>query len=220
MQRELVDLGLACGRHRVARLMRTHGIRAKPARRFRGTTDSRHGWAVAPNHVGRQFSAAGPNALWMGDVTFIPTAESWAYLAVLLDAWSRRVVGWAVGPELRTALPLAALGRALRGRHPGPGLVHHSDRGSQYASAAYQAVLERHGLTSSMSRSGDCWDNAVVESFFHTLKVERVHERRYRTWDEVREDLEQYIEVFYNRRRRPSTLGQISPAMFELQSVA
>jgi putative transposase len=220
MQRELVGRGLGCGRHRVARLMRAEGIRAKQARRFRVTTDSRHGLAVAPNHVGRQFTAAGRDQLWMGDVTFIPTAEGWSYLAVLLDAWSRRVVGWALGPELTTALPVTALEQALAARRPPRGLVHHSDRGSQYASAAYQAILERHGLQASMSRSGDCWDNAVAESFFHTLKVERVHDRRYATWEEARADIADYIERFYNRQRRHSTLGYLSPAMFELQQAA
>jgi transposase InsO family protein len=220
MQRELVGRGLRCGRHRVARLMRTEGIRAKQARRFRVTTDSRHGLTVAPNHVGRQFTAAGRDQLWMGDVTFLPTATGWAYLAVLLDAWSRRVVGWALGPELTTALPLAALQRALATRRPPRGLVHHSDRGSQYASAAYQAVLQHRGFQGSMSRSGDCWDNAVVESFFHTLKVERVHDRRYVTWEEARADVADYIERFYNRQRRHSTLGYLSPAMFELQDAA
>ncbi len=122
---------------------------------------------------GGTYGAAGPDQLWMGDITFIPTRQGWAYLAVVVDAWSRRVVGWAVGPELTAALPMAALHRAIRARRPLPGLVHHSDRGSQYASAAYQTVLAQHGMQCSMSRSGDCWDNAVVESFFHTLKVPR-----------------------------------------------
>jgi len=139
---------------------------------------------------------------------------------VVLDAWSRRIVGWALGPELTTALPLAALHRAIRARRPQPGLVHHSDRGSQYASGTYQTVLAQHGMRCSMSRAGDCWDNAVVESFFHTLKVEQIHEQRYGTWDEVEQDLGDYIEEFYNRRRRHSTLGYLSPATFELRKAA
>ncbi len=220
MHRALLGQGLACGRQRLARLMQAHGIRGRQARRFRVTTDSAHGLAVSPNHVGRQFTAARPNQLWMSDVTFVPTAEGWCYLAVLLDAYSRRVVGWSLGPTLSTTLPLAALHRALATRRPPRGLVHHSDRGSQYASAAYQGVLQQHGLTGSMSRAGDCWDNAVVESFFHTLKVERVHDRRYATWEEARADVADYIERFYNRQRRHSTLGYLSPAMFELQSAA
>ena len=220
MAPELVGRGLSCGRHRAARLMRVHGIRAKQARRFRVTTDSQHGYAVAPNHLARQFTAVAPNRVWMGDVTYVPTAEGWCYLAVLLDAFSRRVVGWALDTQLTATLPLTALQRALTTRRPRPGLVHHTDRGIQYASTAYQAVLERHGFQGSMSRRGDCWDNAVVESFFHSLKVERLHERRYTTREQVQQDLEDYIERFYNRQRRHSTLGYLSPAMFELRHAA
>lgn len=156
----------------------------------------------------------------MGDVTYVPTAEGWCYLAVLLDAFSRRVVGWALDRQLTAALPVAALERALATRRPPPGLLHHSDRGIQYASSAYQVLLHRHGLHGSMSRLGDCWDNAVVESFFHSLKVERLHERRYATREQLHQDLENYIERFYNRQRRHSTLGYLSPAMFELQHAA
>jgi transposase InsO family protein len=175
---------------------------------------------VAPNQLARQFTAAAPNHVWMGDLTYIPTAEGWCYLAVLLDAFSRRVVGWALARHLTAALPLTALERALDTRRPAPGLLHHSDRAIQYASAAYQAVLARHGLQASMSRLGNCWDNAVVESFFHTLKVERVHDRRYATYEHAAQDLDDYIERFYNRQRRHSTLGNVSPVMFELQHAA
>lgn len=220
MQRELVGRGLRCGRHRVARLMRAHGIRAKQARRFRVTTDSRHGFAVAPNRLGRAFTAPAPNRVWMGDVTFIPTGAGWCYLAVLVDAFSRRVVGWAVATQLTAALPLAALERALATRRPAPGLLHHSDRGVQYACTAYQRVLRQHGMISSMSRRGDCWDNAVVESFFHSLKVERLHERRFVTPEEVDVEVGHYIEQWYNRQRRHSTLGYVSPVVFELRHVA
>lgn len=220
MAPELVGRGLPCGRHRAARLMQAHGIRAKQARRFRVTTDSQHGYAVAPNHLARQFTVTAPNRVWMGDVTYVPTTEGWCYVAVLLDAFSRRIVGWALGSQLTADLPLTALQRALATRRPPPGLLHHSDRGIQYASAAYQAVLQRHGLQGSMSRRGDCWDNAVVESFFHTLKVERLHERRYTTQEQLQQDLEEYIERFYNRQRRHSTLGHLSPAMFELRYAA
>jgi len=220
MAPELVGRGLPCGRHRAARLMRAHGIRAKQARRFRVTTDSQHGLGVAPNRLERQFTARAPNRVWMGDVTYVPTAEGWCYLAVLLDAFSRRVVGWALDTQLTATLPLTALERALASRRPPPGVLHHSDRGIQYASTAYQAVLHRHGLETSMSRRGDCWDNAVVESFFRTLKVERLHERRYATQEQLQQDLEDYIERFYNRQRRHSTLGHLSPAMFELLHAA
>ena len=220
MHPELVGRDLPCGRHRVARLMRDHGIRAKQARRFRVTTDSAHGCAVAPNLLGRDFTAAAPNQVWMGDVTYIPTAEGWCYLAVLLDAFSRRVVGWAVDTQLTAALPLAALYHALRARGPARGLLHHSDRGVQYACAAYQGALVQQGLRCSMSRRGDCWDNAVVESFFHSLKVERVHDRRYATPEQAHADVADYIERFYNRQRRHSTLGQLSPVIYELRHAA
>jgi transposase InsO family protein len=220
MHPELVARGFRCGRHRVARLMRAHGIRAKQARRFRATTDSAHGHRVTPNLLERQFAAPAPNRVWMGDVTYVATTEGWCYLAVLLDAFSRRVVGWALDRQLTAALPLAALARALAARRPGPGLVHHTDRGIEYACDAYQAVLAEHGLQGSMSRRGDCWDNAVVESFFHSLKVERLHERRYATREQLQQELEDYIERFYNRQRRHSTLGYLSPALFELQHAA
>lgn len=220
MHPELVGRGLPCGRHRVARLMRAHGIRAKQARRFRVTTESAPGFAVAPNRLGRDFTAAAPNQVWMGDVTFIPTAEGWCYLAVVLDAFSRRVVGWAIDTQLTAALPLAALQQAVATRCPLPGLLHHSDRGVHYACTAYRAALERHGLQCSMSRRGDCWDNAVVESFFHSLKVERVNDRRYAMMDEAHADVAEYIERFYNWQRRHSTLRHLSPVIYELRHAA
>ena len=158
MQQELVARGYACGRHRVARLMQRHGVRAKQARRFRVTTASDHGLPVAPNRLERQFTVAGPDRMWLADLTYVWTDEGWSYLAVVLDAYSRRIVGWALGARLTTALTLVALRAALQTRRPAPGLLHHSDQGTQYASAAYQAVLGQHGLVGSMSRRGDCWD--------------------------------------------------------------
>lgn len=220
MAPELTSRGWPCGRHRAARLMRAHGIRAKAARRFCVTTDSRHGYTVAPNLLARRFDVPAPNRVWMSDISYVPTAEGWCYLAVVLDAYSRRVVGWAVSTQLGAELPLAALHRALATRHPGPGLLHHSDRGIQYASVAYQDTLRRYGIRCSMSRRGDCWDNAVVESFFHSLKVEWLHDRRLTTREEVCEELDDYIEVFYNRQRRHSTIGHISPVLFELRNAA
>ena len=220
MAPELTGRGLACGRHRAARLMRAHGIRAKAARRFVVTTSSQHGYTVAPNLLARQFAVRAPNRVWMSDITYILTAYGWCYLAVVLDAYSRRVVGWAVSLQLNADLPLAALHRALASRRPGPGLLHHSDRGIQYASVAYQDTLRRYGIRCSMSRRGDCWDNAVVESFFHSLKVERLHSRRLTDRQEVCEELQDYIERFYNRERRHSTLGHISPVLFELRNAA
>lgn len=220
MHRELVARGYACSRHRVARLMQRHGVRAKQARRFRVTTASDHGLPVAPNRLGRQFSVAVPDRVWLADLTYVWTAEGWSYLAVVLDAYSRRIVGWALGARLTTALTLAALRMALQTRRPAPGLLHHSDQGTQYASAAYQNLLAQHGLECSMSRRGDCWDNAVVESFFHSLKIERLDDRRYATRHEAHTDLNDYIERFYNRLRRHSTLGYLSPVLYELRTAA
>ena len=220
MQPELVGAGFACGRHRVARLMRTAGIRAKQPNQYCVTTDSRHHFTIAPNHLDREFHAPAPNQVWMGDMTYIPTAEGWCYLAVLIDAFSRRVVGWALDTQPSAALPLTAWHHAVASRSPGPGLLHHSDRGTQYACTAYQAVLQRQEAVTSMSRRGDCWDNAVVESFFAALKVERLHERRYTTREELEADVREYIEGFYNRRRRHSTLGYLSPVMYELRHAA
>jgi transposase InsO family protein len=220
MQRELVARDLPCGRHRVARLMQAHGIRAKQARRFQVTTDSRHSFTIAPNRLGRAFTAPAPNRVWMGDLTFIPTSQGWAYLAVLLDAFSRRVVGWALDTQPSADLPLAAWRQAVATRRPGPGLLHHSDRGVQYACTAYQTVLRQHAVVCSMSRRGDCWDNAVVESFFASLKVERLADRRFATIEELRIEVNDYIERFYNRQRRHSTLGYLSPALYELRHAA
>lgn len=220
MPGELAARGWCCGRHRAARLMRAHGIRAKQARRFVVTTDSTHGLPVAPNLVEQQFTAARPNQLWMADITYVPTDAGWAFLAVVLDAFSRRVVGWALERQLTTGLVETALARALATRRPPAGLVHHSDQGCQYASAAYRASLATAGIRCSMSRRGNCYDNAVVESFFCTLKVERVYDRHYATLEEAHTDLHHYIEAFYNRVRRHSTLGYVSPVVYELQQAA
>lgn len=220
MQRELVGQGFPCGRHRVARLMRAHGIRAKQARRFRVTTDSRHGFAIAPNRLGRQFAVGQPNQVWMSDVTYLPTAAGWCYLAVVVDAGSRRVIGWALDTQITAALTLAALEQAVAARRPPWGVLHHSDRGIQYACTAYRTALGRYGMEASMSRRGNCWDNAVVESFFASLKTERTAERRYATVQEAEADVRDYIERFYNRQRRHSTLGHLSPALYELRPVA
>jgi len=213
--RELRDQGQRCGRHRVARLMRKDGLRAKVKRRFKATTDSRHRLPVAANLVSRDFRPAAPNRLWAGDITYIWTAEGWLYLAVVLDLFSRAVVGWAMTETLSRRLVMGALRMAVARRRPGAGVIHHSDRGSQYASADFQAVLSTHGLRCSMSRKGDCWDNAPVESFFGTLKQELVFHERYATRAQARQSIFDYIERFYNRRRRHSSLGYLSPAAFE-----
>lgn len=212
---QLKDRGIRCGKKRVARLMQLHGLRAKQTRRFKATTDSKHTLPVAENVLSRQFTPSAPDVVWAADITYIPTRQGWLYLAVVLDLFSRRVVGWSMHKRLDRSLVLDALQMALRERSPGPGLIHHSDRGSQYASGDYQALLEAQQMICSMSRRGNCWDNAPVESFFSTLKRELVHHRRYQTRAEARAELFEYIEVWYNRRRRHSSLGYQSPAEYE-----
>lgn len=217
---DLKDEGERVSRKRVARIMRENKLFSKHKRRFRVTTDSEHVLPVAENLLDRDFAAEGPNQKWVTDITFIPTGEGWLYLAVVLDIYSRRVVGWSMGKRLEKELVIRALLMALEQRCPAPGLLHHSDRGSQYASSDYQALLKAHALFASMSRRGNCWDNAVAESFFKTLKVERVYHRRYQTRAQAQEDLFQYIEVFYNRKRKHSAIGFQSPVDFEALRVA
>jgi len=217
---ELGAQGWPCGRHRVARLMRAAGLVGQQRRRFRGTTASRHRSPVVGNLLARQFAVPRCDQVWAADLTFVPTDEGWLYLAVVLDLASRRVVGWALHPRLTHGLALEALQMALDQRRPTGRLLHHSDRGSQYASAAYQARLARHGIQPSMSRRGDVWDNAVLESFFATLKTELVRQCHYRSRREAQAELFEYLEIWYNRRRRHSTLGYLSPAEFERRQVA
>jgi transposase InsO family protein len=195
--------------------MRHHGLRAKTVLKWRPTTQSAHPFPVASNQLNRQFAVAAPNQVWAGDLTYIRTVEGWLYLAVLLDLYSRAVIGWAIGSRLTGELTQQALVMVLNRRHPKPGLLHHSDRGSQYAATAYPQHLRAAGMIGSMSRRGNCWDNACVESFFGTLKRELIHHRQYRTREEATQDIFEYLEVFYNRQRRHSTLGYQSPAEFE-----
>jgi putative transposase len=216
----LQDAGYRIGRNRVARLMRENGIRAKTKRKFRVTTDSRRDHPVAPNLLDRQFEVAAPNTVWLADISYIPTREGWLHLAVVLDLFSRQVVGWAMDAQMPQELTLAALDMAIKRRRPLPGCMHHSDRGSQYAAGDYRKQLAKYGMVCSMSRKGNCWDNAPMESFFHSLKTELVHHRDYQTRDEARRDIFEYIEVFYNRQRRHSTLGYLSPAQFEVAALA
>ena len=206
--------GHAVGRNRIIRLMRAEGLRARPRRRFRVTTDSQHAWAVPANLVRRQFQPAAPNQVWAADITYLETVEGWLYLAVILDLFSRRVVGWAVRRTLQADLVGAALHLALGRRQPAPGLIHHSDRGVQYACGAYQRLLATHGLVPSMSRRGDCWDNAVVESFFSTLKHE-LDTRHWATDAIATAALASYIDGFYNPLRLHSTLDYQPPNVFE-----
>jgi transposase InsO family protein len=214
---ELRARGRGVSRKRVARLMRYRGLAARRRRRYRVTTDSRHPFPVAANVLARQFTAPAPDAVWVTDITYIPTGEGWLYLAVILDLCSRGIVGWAMSERITRQLTLDALGMALARRRPSPGLLHHSDRGSQYASGDYQTALGRQGIVCSMSRRGDCWDNAVAESFFATLKVELVHDALWPTRAAARSAMFEYIEVFYNRQRRHSSLGFLSPLAFERQ---
>ena len=208
------------GKARVERLMRQDGLRGKIKRRFRVTTDSEHAHPVAPNTLDRQFTVEAPDQVWAGDITFIPLASGFLYLAVILDLFSRRVVGWALADHMRSELVEDALDVALGSRVPAPNMLHHSDRGCQYASTAYREKLAAHGIQASMSRRGNCYDNAVVESFNGTLKQELVHDARWRTYTEARAAIHDYLEVFYNRRRLHSSLGYLSPAEFEAQRCA
>lgn len=220
VHRDMQGKGIRCGVNRVARLMREKRIRAKQARRYKVTTNSDHSHPVAANLLDRQFDVAEPDRVWTADITYIWTRAGWLYLAVILDLFSRRVVGWAMSNRIDCQLTLTALKMALWRRRPTPGLLHHSDRGSQYAGTDYRNKLDEHGLVCSMSRKGDCWDNAVSESFFKTLKVERVNDRDYWTREEAKTDIADYIEQFYNRKRRHSYLGYISPVEYELQKAA
>src|ERR687889_250618 len=208
--------GHRVSRGRVERLMRRHGIRALARRRFRPTTtDSRHSLPIAPNLLQQKFTVSEPNRVWLADITYIPTGEGWLYLAAVLDLATRKVVGWAMRDHLRSELATAALLMAIQRQRPGPGLTHHSDRGGQYASGEYQKLLKDAEMKGSMSRTGNCYDNAPMESFFHTLKVELVHQRRWATRDEARRDLFAYIEGYSNRQRIHSALGYLTPEQAE-----
>ena len=212
---ELRERGERIARKRVARLMRAAGLRARARRRFRSTTDSQHAMAIKGNLLARRFATSAPNRSWVADITYMWTAEGWLYLAIVLDLFSRRVVGWSLSERLERGLALDALRMAIKGRPWSRAMLHHSDRGSQYASHEYQQLLAAHGILSSMSRKGNCWDNAVAESFFATLKIELVYQTQWRTRQEARSALFEYIELFYNRQRRHSALGYLCPNEFE-----
>lgn len=215
VQMELRDRGQRSGRKRIARLMRVQDLRARPKRRYRTTTDSRHGLPVCPNLLARRFTVAQSNTAWVTDITYIWTPQGWLYLAVVIDLFSRRVVGWSMSERIDRKLALDALRMALAQRRPQRGLIHHSDRGSQYASGDYQRLLATNGIVGSMSRRGDCWDNAVAESFFASLKLELVYQVQWQTRAEARTAIFEYLELFYNRRRRHSSLGYLNPVEFE-----
>ena len=215
MTRKLQDQGLHVGRRRTARLMRENGLRARQPRRFKRTTDSLHAFPVAPHLIEQDFAAERPDEKWGSDLSYIWTREGWLYLAVVIDLYARRVVGWAVSDRLHKELALAALRRALVVRRPSAGLIHHSDRGRQYCSTEYQAELRKHGILISMSGKGNCYDNAMVETFFKTLKSELVWRTAFQTRAEAYYALARYIDGFYNPIRRHSALDFVSPAQFE-----
>jgi putative transposase len=216
IHKELVAQGHTCNRKTVAKCMKAAGIRAQTVKKFRVlTTDSNHSHPVAHNVVDRNFTPAERNQTWTADITYIPTEEGWLYLAAVEDLFSRKIVGWSMSDRMDSRLVVDALEMAIHRELPGEGLVAHSDRGVQYASEHYQNLLRRHDVTCSMSRKANCWDNAPMESFFATLKKELVHRQRYQTRNEARRSLFEYIEIFYNRVRRHSALGYLSPAQFE-----
>jgi transposase InsO family protein len=218
--RDLRAQGMRVSRKRVERLMRQQGLKSKRQRSFRKTTDSRHGLPVAPNILARNFNVSHPNTVWVGDITYVWTAEGWLYLAILLDLFSRRVVGWSVRETLDTPIALEALNRAITSRLPAPGWVHHTDRGVQYCSHEYQSRLKDSGARPSMSRVGDCWDNAVAESFFATMKGDIENFENFRTREDAIAAIAKYIDSFYNPQRRHSSIGYLSPIEFELRSKA
>lgn len=214
---DLCQAGERCGKGRVARLMRQHKLVARLRRKHRTTTDSAHQAPVAPNLLDRQFAVTTPDQVWVSDITYISTWEGWLYLATVMDLGTRQIVGWSMGTTLDRSLAINALVDALQRRRPSPGLIHHSDRGSQYASHDYQQVLTDHGVVASMSRKGNCWDNAPMESFFHSLKTELVYGAVYRTRAQARREIFEYIEVWYNRQRLHSALGYLTPVQYEQQ---
>jgi transposase InsO family protein len=214
MVRELRARGFSAGKERVERLMREHGIRARRKRRYQATTDSRHTMPVAPNLLARNFSPVVPDQVWTSDITYLWTDEGWLYLTIVLDLFNREVVGWSLKPRMTADIVLDALTMAWFRRKPAPGVLFHSDRGSQYASGAFQDKLAQYGMTCSMSRKGNCWDNAPSESWFNSFKNERAHWMHYATHAEATADVFEYIEVFYNRKRRHSTLSYQSPTEF------
>jgi putative transposase len=214
---DLKERGFQVGCKRVARLMREHGITGNPPKRFRRTTDSKHNLPIADNVLNRKFKADGPDKIWATDITYVRTWEGWLYLAVVIDLFSRRVVGWSMATHLRKELVLGALKMALGRRLPRKGMVHHSDQGVQYASNDYRDALKEHEIICSMSRKGNCWDNSVVESFFGKLKTELIYRRPWPSIKMARVAIAEHIEVFYNRKRKHSYLGNISPADYEMK---
>jgi len=220
LSQALQSIGYPIGRYRAHSLMKKAGLSVKCKRRFKATTNSQHKYPVAPNLLNRQFDVDRPNSVWASDITYLWTKEGWLYLATVMDLYSRKIIGWSVSNRINSDLSLEAVRMALGNRRPKSGLIHHSDQGVQYACHAYQQLLAANSIIPSMSRKGDCWDNAVAESFFSTLKTEHTHHRQYKTRRDAYHDIFDYIEVFYNRRRLHSYLGYVSPENFEKGIIA
>jgi putative transposase len=212
---ELNDMGFPISKNRVARRMKAIGLRSIYRRKYRTTTDSRHSHPVADNLLQRNFTTDGPDKVWVSDITYIATARGWLYLTVFIDLFSRMVVGWALSSSLSAEMVLTALSRAIRNRRPGAGLIIHSDRGVQYACQDFRSELGKHKIVQSMSRKGDCWDNAVAESFFGIIKSELIHQERLKGPQDTLRAIFEYIEIYYNRKRKHSTLGYKTPTQFE-----
>lgn len=217
LQSELADNGIRVGVYRIKRMRREQGLRCKQKRRFRVTTDSKHTLPVAPNRLARQFSTDAPNKVWVADLTYIDTDEGWLYVAGIKDLFNGELVGYAMSERMTVDLTETALRRAIDARRPGPGLIHPSDRGSQYCAGAYQKLMRQHQMQASMSRKGNCWDNAPMESAWGILKSELVHHDRFYTRAEARAAIQEYIEIFYNRTRKQARLGYLSPVQFAMQ---
>ncbi len=215
IQEDLREQGEKVSRRRIGRLMKKVGLVCKTIKKFKATTNSNHNERISTNLLNRNFKVDAPNKVWVGDITYIWTDEGWFYLATVIDLFSRKVVGWSMANHMRTSLVNDAMQMAIWQRKPPKGLIWHTDRGSQYASKEHRALLKTHKIQQSMSRKGDCWDNAVAESFFHTLKTELVFHERYKTREQAHASVFEYIEVFYNRKRRHSASGMMSPANFE-----
>jgi len=215
IHQELKEKGVPCSQNRVARVMKKEGIRSIVPRKYRATTNSKHKFPVAPNHLKQNFNVKEPNKVWVSDITYIATSEGWLYLASVMDLGSRRVKGWAMSDRITQDLTINALNMAVSNNPTTNGIMHHSDRGSQYACNAYRKLLKSNGLICSMSRKGNCWDNAPMESFFHTLKTEWAYRFKYKTRKEAKTSLFGYIEIFYNRQRRHSALQYMNPCQYE-----
>jgi len=220
LQHELKEHGVSVGVCRIRRIRKKLGIRCKQNRKFKATTDSRHTLPVAENLLNQQFEATRPNEAWVSDITYIPTEEGWLYLAGHKDLFMGEIVGYAMGNRITKNLVSQSLFRAVAAKRPGPGLIHHSDRGSQYCAHEYRRLMDQFKMRASMSRKGDCYDNAPMESLWGTLKNELVHHRRYKTRQQAISEITEYIEVFYNRQRRQARLGYLSPALYERQFYA